>query len=413
MAAFPRNHSTGSVTAHGTTRGLIVSQDEEFKRHFAALAARRRRSGQHRRRSRAGAETARARPRHRRHPRRRLVGDGDHRAAARRQPPAPASSRRAARRARPDPAGDARRRQRVLPLEPWRAARAMEETFHGAVRRTAARRETAQRRAGRRATRTVFFGAKGGAGTTTVAVNCGVELARLTQAADGHRRPEAGPRRGRAVPRRAAALQPARRDRQPAPARSRVPARAGRRSTSRASRSSPARISSIGPAPQDARRDRGAVPAARAAVRVHRRRRRQPDQLVRGRGALHGRHDLPGRQPGRAVDPQRAAAARARAPARRRRRARARAAQPRRRSRTRFRPSRSRRALGHPIHHTFPSDYKTVSTALNSGVPLALAGNSDIATQFDQLHAADPRVRTPTRRRRSRRSAQAASASIG
>jgi pilus assembly protein CpaE len=42
-------------------------------------------------------------------------------------------------------------------------------------------------------------------------------------------------------------------------------------------------------------------------------------------------------------------------------------------------------ALGHPIHHTFPSDYKTVSTALNSGVPLALAGNSDIATQFDHF----------------------------
>ena len=42
-------------------------------------------------------------------------------------------------------------------------------------------------------------------------------------------------------------------------------------------------------------------------------------------------------------------------------------------------------ALGHPIHHTFPSDYKTVSTALNSGVPLALTGNSDIATQFDHF----------------------------
>lgn len=40
-------------------------------------------------------------------------------------------------------------------------------------------------------------------------------------------------------------------------------------------------------------------------------------------------------------------------------------------------------ALGHSIHHTFPSDYKTVSTALNSGVPLALTGDSDIATQFD------------------------------
>jgi Flp pilus assembly CpaE family ATPase len=42
-------------------------------------------------------------------------------------------------------------------------------------------------------------------------------------------------------------------------------------------------------------------------------------------------------------------------------------------------------ALGHPIHHTFPSDYKTVSAALNSGVPLALAGNSEMATQFDRF----------------------------
>ena len=31
----------------------------------------------------------------------------------------------------------------------------------------------------------------------------------------------------------------------------------------------------------------------------------------------------------------------------------------------------------------FPSDYKTVSTALNSGVPLSLAGDSEIAAQFD------------------------------
>src|SRR5262245_19665755 len=48
-------------------------------------------------------------------------------------------------------------------------------------------------------------------------------------------------------------------------------------------------------------------------------------------------------------------------------------------------PQQIEAALGHPIHHTFPSDYKTVSTALNSGVPLALAGNSDIATQFDHF----------------------------
>jgi pilus assembly protein CpaE len=45
-------------------------------------------------------------------------------------------------------------------------------------------------------------------------------------------------------------------------------------------------------------------------------------------------------------------------------------------------PKQIENALGHPIHHTFPSDYKTVSTALNSGVPLALAGTSDIAAQF-------------------------------
>ncbi len=44
-------------------------------------------------------------------------------------------------------------------------------------------------------------------------------------------------------------------------------------------------------------------------------------------------------------------------------------------------------ALGHPIHHTFPSDYKTVSTALNSGVPLALAGNTEIAIAVRRLHA--------------------------
>src|SRR5437763_12553521 len=48
-------------------------------------------------------------------------------------------------------------------------------------------------------------------------------------------------------------------------------------------------------------------------------------------------------------------------------------------------PTQIEAALGHPIHHTFPSDYKTVSAALNSGVPLALAGNSEIAAQFDRF----------------------------
>ena len=42
-------------------------------------------------------------------------------------------------------------------------------------------------------------------------------------------------------------------------------------------------------------------------------------------------------------------------------------------------------ALGYGIHHTFTSDYKTVSTALNSGVPLSLTNNSEIAGQFDSF----------------------------
>ena len=62
-------------------------------------------------------------------------------------------------------------------------------------------------------------------------------------------------------------------------------------------------------------------------------------------------------------------------------------------------PRQIENALGHPIHHTFPSDYKTVSTALNSGVPLALTGNSDIAAQFDSFtrHVLEPNTdATPT-----------------
>ena len=48
-------------------------------------------------------------------------------------------------------------------------------------------------------------------------------------------------------------------------------------------------------------------------------------------------------------------------------------------------PAQIEKAIGHPIFQTFLSDYKTVSTALNSGVPIALAGNSDLASQFDDF----------------------------
>jgi pilus assembly protein CpaE len=56
-----------------------------------------------------------------------------------------------------------------------------QDGFYGALRRTAARRETAQAAARQPSATLVFFGAKGGSGTTTVAVNCAVELARLTK----------------------------------------------------------------------------------------------------------------------------------------------------------------------------------------------------------------------------------------
>ena len=59
--------------------------------------------------------------------------------------------------------------------------RTMEESFHGAVRRTAARREAVVGSMKQPSVTHSFLGAKGGAGTTTVAVNCAVELARLTK----------------------------------------------------------------------------------------------------------------------------------------------------------------------------------------------------------------------------------------
>jgi pilus assembly protein CpaE len=68
---------------------------------------------------------------------------------------------------------------------PWapggQASRTMAESLHGAVRRTAARRDAAHAGARQPCVTHVFLGAKGGAGTTTVSVNCAVELARLSK----------------------------------------------------------------------------------------------------------------------------------------------------------------------------------------------------------------------------------------
>ena len=61
------------------------------------------------------------------------------------------------------------------------AARTMEEALHSAVRRTATRRDAAHAGARQPCVTYMFLGAKGGAGATTVSVNCAVEIARLTK----------------------------------------------------------------------------------------------------------------------------------------------------------------------------------------------------------------------------------------
>jgi pilus assembly protein CpaE len=63
-------------------------------------------------------------------------------------------------------------------------------------------------------------------------------------------------------------------------------------------------------------------------------------------------------------------------------------------------------ALGQKVHLTFPPDYKTVATALNSGVPLTFSDNSEMAEQFKRLtdlilnpHAQVPSKKTAAPRR--------------
>ncbi|MCA1563783.1 MAG: hypothetical protein LC804_27235 [Acidobacteria bacterium] len=45
-------------------------------------------------------------------------------------------------------------------------------------------------------------------------------------------------------------------------------------------------------------------------------------------------------------------------------------------------PKQIETALGFSIYQSFSSDYPTVSTALNSGVPLALANQSELSAEF-------------------------------
>jgi pilus assembly protein CpaE len=257
-----------------------------------------------------------------------------------------------------------------------------DEAFHGAIRRTAARRETAQ---GARpaATTLVFFGAKGGAGTTTIAVNCGVELARLSKrstiiidlkpglgevalflgirprftiidAIDNLHRLDRTFLKELVTTHKSGLEVLAGSDQFDRPGSGdaggieemfRLLAReyeyilidAGSQINS-------CSLSALYTADQMFMVANPDVPSVRNAQRLLDR--------VRQLGACGERTRL---VMNRAADPLPIPA------------------------------KQIETALGHPIHHMFPSDYKTVSTALNSGVPLTLAGNSDMAAQFDRF----------------------------
>lgn len=264
-----------------------------------------------------------------------------------------------------------------------------EEKFHAAVRRTAARRATAQ---GSRppATTLVFFGAKGGAGTTTVAVNTGVELARLSKRATVIVDLKAGLGE--------VALFLGVRPRYTILDAIDNLHRLDREFLRELVVKHKSGLEILAGADQF---DRPGASDGGAIEELFRLLTRQYEYILVDAGShinsctvaalysadtmfLVANPDVPSvRNAQRLLDRIRqlgAAGDRVRLLLNR-------AAEP-----YPIPPSQIEGALGHPIHHTFPSDYKTVSTALNSGVPLALAGNSDIAAQFDRFtrHILDP-----------------------
>jgi len=257
-----------------------------------------------------------------------------------------------------------------------------EETFHGAVRRTAARRETVQ---GSRpaATTLVFFGAKGGAGTTTVAVNTGVEIARLSKRATViiDLKPGLGE----------VALFLG--------VRPRYSVLDAIDNLHRLDREFLKELvvkhkSGLEILAGSDHFDRPGAADGGAIEELFRLLTRQYEYLVIDGGSqinsctvaalyaadrifLIANPDVPSvrnaqrlleriRELGASGDRVRLLLNRAAEP-------------------YPIPPKQIETALGHPIHHIFPSDYKTVSTALNSGVPLALSGDSDIAMQFAQF----------------------------
>ena len=258
-----------------------------------------------------------------------------------------------------------------------------QDAFLGAVRRTAARRESAQASARAPSVTLVFFGAKGGVGTTTIAVNCAVELARLARrptiiidlkACLGEVALFLGVRPRFTLVDAIENLHRLDRDflkELLARHKSGLEILAGSEQFDR-------------PGGQDA----GAIEELfRVVTRSH-------EFIVVDAGSainsctiaalyaadtifLVANPDVPSvRNAQRLIDRVRqlgAGGERIRVLLNR-------ASEP-----LMIAPKQIETALGYSIHQTFASDYKTVSTALNSGVPLALTNHSELADQFDRF----------------------------
>jgi pilus assembly protein CpaE len=272
---------------------------------------------------------------------------------------------------------------------PWnnadgtQAARAMEESFTGAVRRTATRREAASASAKPPCVTHAFLGAKGGAGTTTVAVNCGVELARLTKrptivvdlkACLGEVALFLGVRPRFTVLDAIENLHRLDKDflkELVAKHKSGLDILAGSEQFDRPNAQDASALEELLRVLTRAYDyvviDAGNVINACVAAALY-----AADTIF-----LVTNPDVPSiRNAQRLVDRVRQLGAGSE---------RVKVLLNRASDQNLVGPKQIETALGYGIHHTFSSDYRTVSTALNSGVPLSLANNSEIAAQFDSF----------------------------
>jgi pilus assembly protein CpaE len=259
----------------------------------------------------------------------------------------------------------------------------VEEALHGAVRRAAARRDAAQATTRQPTVTHVFLGAKGGSGTTTVSVNCAVELARLT------RRPtiivDLKPSLGEV----ALFLG----------VRPRFTVLDAIENLHRLDKDFLRELvarhkSGLDILAGSEQFDRPNAQDASAVEEVLRALGRLYDQIVVDAGSslsacsaaalftadsifLVANPDVPSiRNAQRLIDRVRQLGAGGE---------RIRVLLNRDSEDQLIAPKQIESALGYSIHHSFSSDYRTVSTALNSGVPLSLANHSEIAEQFGRF----------------------------